>query len=351
MTSRFLVFDHFMRPLTELNVASTPRSWILNDVGRCEFTISINDAKFLESNIQFGNLLYIEHQPQLDVNWAQNGQLPPWVGYILPPRTWRNGMVDVVAYSAESVLAFRAMPFQKITGSPRTIFTRILELAHQNANNIVIQPGRIEDQDGHYSDELCLSAYEHMKTIARNAGMNWDVTGSLSGNGQLELFANLYERKGLDTSFVVMNQNSEMPGNAPLLTEQGNPSNVVYGYSHAVTPQTRHSGKGINQKSIDDFGPMELNVVFPGIFDKTSVLNAAQNRANDLGRPVKLLRRIVLDYGKAFSFMEVGNVVTVRDTSAGFREDGSIGLEERCKILSVDYNDLSNKCPLNLEVI
>lgn len=349
MSSILRVFDHNCRPLCEINAPTTPRQWILNDVGRAEFSLSTSDNNCTEVNLQYGNLVYIEHLPTLTAAGVVNGKLPPWVGIILPPRTWDYGVVHCVAYSAEAILSFRAMPFVKISGSPHDMFVRLIELTNQAADNIPINLGIIENSAGTYSDDLRLSAYEHIKTLVSNSQMAWDITGQVAQNGNLLLSANLYARKGAATGYTLNNTNTEL--GSPLLSEQGNPSNVVIGHSQAATPQERVVATGTNSGAVGDYGPLQANMSFQGLHDVSAVRQAAQARADARGRPVKIITRTALDIGALFSYINTGNTVTVKETAAGFAPGGGLGFEAQAQILSVSYNDLSNRCPLNLEIV
>lgn len=349
MTSKIRIFDHFARYLTEIEAPTTPRSWVLDDVGRCEFSMSTSDPKCTEINLQYGNLIHIEHLPALDVDGNSKGKLPDWVGIILPPRTWDFGVLHVVAYSIEALLSFRAMPFTNIQGTPKSMFIKLLGLAAEAANNIIIQPGVIEDVQVTFSDSLRLSAYEHIKKLAAKVGMDWDVTGEIDPKGNLLLYGNLYVHKGVGTELTLVNTNSEMAG--ALLTEQGNPSNQVFGYAQASTQQQRYLGYAENSASVGDYGALQINTTFMGLRDATSVRAAAQNFADKRGRPVRLFSRTVLDDGMAFSNLDTGNTVKLHEINAGFAPGGGLGMSAVARIKSISYNDLSNKCPLNLEVL
>jgi len=351
MASRIRIFDHFMKPLTELNgIPSTPRGWLLNKYGRCEFSISTSDAKCKEKYFQFGNLIHIEHIPSTNWTLTKNGTLPDWTGIILPDRAWDLGVLHVTAYSAEAILAFRAMPYTTVKGTPASVFKNILDYAHTHARNIIIQPGIIDDLSINYPDDLKTNAYDHILNLISFSGMNWDVTGNVNEKGILELSANLYIRKGIDTALTLNSSNTELQG--PLLLEQGTPSNHVLGYSQASTKESRFGPlEGINQSAFDDYGSLQLNQVFIGKHDMSSVQHAAQNKANQRGRPVKVIKRIALDRNKTFDNLNVGNTTTVKETKVGFNINGGFGFESQVKILSMDYNDMSNKVVLNIEVI
>ena len=358
MTSRIRIFDHYMQPINGgdfTNLPTTTRAWILNAYGLCDISIGYDPNVSQASQAaqerfwQYGNLLHIEHIPDKDENGNYKGKLPDWVGIILPQRDWDQGILHLKAYSAESILAFRAMPYLSVKGTPRTIFSQILQQAHAKARNIIIQPGQLDDTALTFSDNLRTNAYDHIKKLTGDAQMDWSVTGSINERGTLDLFANLYARKGIDTALTLNNNNTELAGT--LLSEQGTINNQIFGYSQAQTPGSRYTKEIVNQASMDDYGPLQLNQVFMGRQDPTSVQNAAQARADSRSRPVKIIKRNALDRKNTFDFLDAGNVVTVKDTSVGFHPNGGFGFESQFRIISMDYNDLSNKVPLNLEFV
>ncbi len=350
MTSKITLFDHFLRPLDELNgVPTTPRSWLLNDYGRCEFSVSTADPKCNATLLQFGNLVHIVHIPSKDENGTIKGQLPDWTGILLPQQDWDLGTVHMTAYAAEAILAFRAMPYVSVSGTPYEVFTQILKQTNARAGNIVFQTGLVDDLPLTFPDDLRTNAYDHIKKLAKNAGMDWSVTGQINSHGSLELFANLYQRKGVVSNIDLNSTNTELA--SPLLSIQGTPSNQVFGYSQAATANGRYTAEAIHQESVNDYGPLQLNQVFVGMHDATSVYNAAQARAVERGRPVMKVKRIALDYKDTFSYLDTGNIMNIKDTNVGFNPNGGFGFERQVRILSIDYNDLSNKAPLNLEVI
>lgn len=353
MPSNFHVFDHSAKYLAQLDAPTTPRSWILNGFGKAEFTVDLNylTTRFSpkeESIMQYNNLVYIEHVPTRDASNNSNGKLPPWAGIILPDRTWEQFKLGANAYSAEAILTFRPMPLTTIKGTPKAMFLQILEFARGATENIVIHPGIVEDIPQTFSDNLTTSAYDHIKKLCANSGMNWDVTAEIDSRNNLQLYANLYRFKGSDTTLILNSDNTENA--APLLTEQGTPYNVVCGFSQANTKESRYSARGINQESVDKYGVLATNHTFSGITDQAGLQSAAQSMA-DASPPYKIVRRVVLDHGSAFNYMQVGNIVTIKDTTVGFKPGGGFGFEASARILSVDYNDLSNKVPLHLEII
>lgn len=350
MTSRILIFDHFMKPIADLgNIPTTPRGWVLDGYGKCEFSLSTADPKCTIQNLQFGNLVHITHIPSLDADGNLNGKLPDWTGIILPDQNWDEGVVHVTAYSVEALLAFRAMPYLSVKGTPKDIFTQIINFSHARAKNIIIQLGILDDISFTFSDDLRTNAYDHIGKLINDSGMDWDVQGSLDKNGNLQLFANLYVRKGVDTILKMTNRNTEL--GSPRLQLQGTISNYVIGYSQAQTAQTRVMAETFDQDSIDDYGYLELNQVYIGRHDLVTVQNATRTRLDNRSRPVMRLTRNALDNSTMFNYLNVGNVVRIVDTQVGFNENGGFGFDKQFKILSMEYNDMSNKVPLVIEEV
>lgn len=355
MSSRVSIFDHFCRPLTEINAPVTPRSWVLNDFGRAEFSIGFDSTKsqseqlLREEYFQFGNLIHIVHLPSKDGSGTQNGMLPDWTGIILPPRKWDLGVCHITAYSAESILKLRALKYKNISGTPKTVLKQMIEIVNERAKNIQFKYGNLDDLQLTFPDILRTNAYDHIKKLQQNSKMDWDVTGRIDNNGLLNLYVNLYNKKGQILNVLLDNKNTEL--GSPLLEEQGTPHNQIFGYSQAQTSQSRFGPiEAVNQSSIDDYGPFQLNQVLIGKKDPTSVGNSVQSLADSRGRPVKLIKRIALDKGDLFSMLETGNVLNIKDINVGFN-NGFYGFDSTARIISMDYNDLSNKVPLNIEVI
>ena len=357
MSSRIRIYDHFCKPLVELSgIPTTPRGWLLNKFSRCEFSVGFNHLlpqsvqRFQERYFQFGNLIQIEHFPSTDWTLAKRGKLPDWTGIILPDRSWDAGKGHVTAYSAEAILAFRAMPYVTVSNTPAGMFSEILRLAQLTANNIIFQPGVLDDIAITLPADLRVGAYDEILTLITDAKMDWDVTGQIDDKGNLQLFANLYQQKGTTTGFTLTSSNTELTG--ALLTEQGTPSNVVFGYSEASTKESRFGPlTGTNQEAVNDYGPLQLNQVYQGKHDPRSVQRNAQNKADVSGRPRKMFGRVALDKGLTFNHIAVGNILTVKDNRVGFHPNGGYGFEAQVRILRMDYNDMSNKVVLNIEVI
>jgi len=354
MTSRIKIFDHFCQPLTEITVTTTNRNWVLNDYGRAEFSIGYSPKESQASQVlreewfQFGNLVHIVHNPT-----ASGGKLPDWTGIILPIRNWDVGVCHITAYSAESILMWRAMKYTDISGTPKTIVSKIIENANARATNIRFMFGVQDDIPATFSDRLSTNAYNHLKKVCSDSGMDWDVTGFINNKGNLDFKVNLYKKKGQEIEYTLQSgDGGNVQLESPAFSEQGSLYNQIFGYSQAQTDNSRVGPiEIVNQESYDLFGPLQLNQVLVGKKDKTSVENATKTLAESRGFPVKVIKRTILDLEDAFWNPEIGNTLKIKDTNVGFNKNGYYGFEATARIIAMDYNDLSNKVPLKVEVL
>jgi hypothetical protein len=344
MASNFYIFDHFARPLVQMQLDAIPREWVMNDVGRLDFDIATNDPKFTEQNLRFGNLVYLEHIPV-----AGGGQLPSWVGWLQPDQAWNKGIVQGTAFSAESILIKRPMPWVKLSGSPRQMFLKIIEYAMAASSDILIQPGTVDDVNLVLADDLRTSAYAHIANIIKRSGMTWSITGAIGRNGQLNLYANLTSKSGVETGLVLNNINSEL--HSPIMKIVGLPTNVVWGHSSASTQRTRYDAVGIHDQAVGDYGFMGENMTFTGVHDPGATLNAAQAAAQNSGRPRIRMNRTALNVGDTFAYLDRGNYVTIDEPDAGFRPDGGIGIVAKARIMTMSYNDQNDRVNLNMEIL
>jgi len=354
MTSRMKIFDHFCKPLAEISVTTTNRNWVLNDYGRAEFSIGYSPKESQDSQIlredwfEFGNLVHIIHNPT-----PSGGTLPYWTGIILPPRKWDVGVCHVTAYSAESILMWRALKYANVSGTPKNIIARILEDVNSRAPNIKFSFGVQDDIPSTFSDRLTTHAYAHIKKVCSNSGMDWDVTGQVNNKGNLDFSVNLYKKRGQEIDFTLQGgDGGNVRLESPAFIEQGNPYNQIFGHSQAQTDNSRVGPiETVNQESYDKYGPLQLNMVLVGSKDKVSVENSIQTLSDNRGFPSRVIQRTLLDLNDAFWVPEVGNTLKIKDTNVGFSSNGYYGFEATARIVAMDYNDASNMVPLKVEVI
>lgn len=245
-----LIFTQTGTPLDVLDVSVT-RSWLLNDIGQCTFTIASKDPKCTERNLRFGNLVYVSS----DV-------LPDWVGVIDTPRGRNYGSISVTAYSAEYLLQLRVIQsYQTVKGTTGALFKAVLG-AVKSAGGAVIEPNGDLDHIGwptgaNYNFDL-ITAFETISNIVKSYGGDWDVSPALDTAGRLHLLGNYYKVKGsIRNDYVIDESNSELVlGNK--VEEQGPFHNDVRGFGNDAKPASRVLFTAKNQASIDLYGPHQV---------------------------------------------------------------------------------------------
>lgn len=356
--SRLRIFNPQGYLLTEYD-APTKRSWVLNDVGRCEFAIPVYDAfaggfnpKLTAINFAYGNLVLVDHKPSVNSDGTTNGVLPQWVGVILPPQTWDYGKVQFTAYSAEQILLYRPLFIEYVTGCPGGIFRTILEFSNRYARfaggGIQIQYGNIDLSGSDIPISTQTTALQQIQAYAQATGYDWDITPQVNQGNQLVLYANWYKKKGIDSGQVMSNTN--LLNASPMYTEQGQLYNAVLGFNSAKTPGTRTQAISSNVAGISANGVLGLPHVFPGtdaaaqpvIQTMTDAYLANQSTINF----IRTFAPTVLDVGNAFSFCATGNTWLVQNDWAGFNSRGGIGVNGSIRITAVEYNDMTNQCSM-----
>lgn len=358
--SRIRIFNPLGLLINEIDLP-TQRSWVLNSqtngVGRCQFTVNVYDAassngknpKCNISNFAYGNLILIEHKPSVNADGSTNGLLPPWVGIIQPPQSWSYGKVSITAYSAEWVLYYRPMGLLQTSGKPGTMVATILNYANNWINNvgpgIAVQPGIIDTGGTNVRYTFKLDGYSEMQNLSRLCSFDWDITPQVSTGGQLQLFLNWYQHKGIDSGSVISNLN--MQNTNPLYSEQGQFFNVILGYTDAVSSGVRQQAISKNADSINANGILATKVVFPGtagvaqdVLQSMTDAYLAQHQI-----PTRTFAPTLLDFGNTFSYCECGNTMIVQNDTVGFGPDG-IGINSNVRITAVEYDDLLNSCRL-----
>jgi hypothetical protein len=160
-------------------------AWKLNEPGRARLTLA--NPGTASALIQFGNRILI---------YFDNG-LPPWAGFVDPPRRWRYGSLTLDVHGGEALLAQRVTNRGRFfTGS--TVGAMMAALLKEQSSPAVLEAGHIYTGGGAYTVDY---HYEDLLDVVNDLldleDFDYDVTGTLE-NGRIVLRFNLYARKGYD---------------------------------------------------------------------------------------------------------------------------------------------------------
>lgn len=348
MPSRVTIFhNHWGTPIAELSTATT-RSWVLNGVGRCQFSLAtFTDPNCTREILQYGNLVLVEHIPTQDGLGNTNGTLPDWVGIILPPQEWDYGKLIVTAYSAEQLLKKRPMLYIKAQGNAGGITLQIINYC-KRFGGYPILPGTVYTHSAEIAQDLRLSALEELQTLSSAAAQDFDITPSISNGRHLDLYLNWYRQKGVSFGGGLT---EGIGGNMrlPKLTEQGEISNVTEGYNSSNDPSTRIHAEVLDTDSISDYNSLGQNQNF-NVQGQAAVNAATTSYNNQHARPQITLDLVALDVGKTYDGLVTGNIWDVTLNSVGFY-NGAIGFQGAARLTGVEYDDLTNEATLTTQVL
>lgn len=339
---RLSVFDKDGFYIGDLRAAPT-YEYILNaspSPGRCEFSVSRNDAKNTLKYLEFGKYILLRHK------W-----LPDWIGEIVQ-RSWNFGNMDILAFQAEYILSKRDTPVQKYTGSAGAIFSNILTYTNnQLYNEKVIMPTNIFSGGIQREETLGNNALSHVGAIANRSGNDFDVKYTFDTNGKLYLTGNWYQQKGqVSNKYLIEGRNILLANN--VLVEDGRElANWVEGRGDASTSETRLSSVQFNIASIARYGLNQMSSVFEGNKQQATLDDNTLNKLLTTLDPASSYDLTVLDVADSagisvFKFLDTGNVHNLDLNTAGFNPNGGFGTQAQVRTVGMSYNSLDNRCRL-----
>lgn len=232
-------------------------AWKHNEHGQARLTVaSPGTAADL---LEFGNKLLV---------YFDNG-LPPWAGFLDPPRRWRYGSVDLTSYSGERLLA------QRVTGrtrrfaaaTPGAIFAALLA---EQAKPAVVEVGRIDLGGVALAEEYHLEELLEIVQDDLTLFGDWNVTGTLE-NGRIRLRANFYARRGryLPNCWLLEGHNAaglEPEEQGPIVNEW-----LMAGAGNGWEPWSRPYGAARDGASAGRFGLRQAAEVVSGARDQATL--------------------------------------------------------------------------------
>lgn len=331
MSSYATVYSPMGIPLADLDVPIF-RAYKLNAYAEAQFRIAITDNKCREDILRFGNLLYIRHD-----------KLPPWVGFIDPPRRWNNSYVEVNALSAELIFDWRLTPPTGVAGETLgEMFVNMLIWAN-SWGGLQIHPGQIFMSGEPASMVLGGRMRDHMDKISKTYGVDWSITADIDSSNQLKLLANLYNgKRGRVTGFELNNTNTEIT--EPVMSEEGPIYNHVWKYSEAGSGGGRNFNDAMDMESIATFGLRQWAEQGAGS-DTEGLKFQADVKLKDTAYPKNYVTPSALNVGETFNNIDLGNILSWRSSIAGFTGT-AIGAEMDVRIEGYEYDEEYDRAEL-----
>ena len=296
MTTEVRLFTPLGVPLADINVAPVA-SHIINDVGDASFTISVEDYNAQEKNIQFGNILLINHD-----------QLPSWIGFIDPiaGREWGAGEITIHALSAERIFEERIVFPEKMQGTNGAILKRLLSnMLTSSDGGIKVYPGDIYMGGPNNVYPYLGRAREVMDRLAKKGKCDWSITHELV-QGRIRLYANLYHGERGETKERVLDaRNTKLA--SPIYTEEGEIWNhVVFMKALSSAGEIRISKAWRDEDSIGRYG-LKMYLGEANTDDETALDWQARAWLYDHAYPRGITMPDIVNYDDTFADIALGN--------------------------------------------
>lgn len=319
-------------PLTDIR-ASVQRSWLLKDIGQAVFSVAINSPKCLLEYLEYGNLLYIQHDT-----------LPDWVGIIDTPRVWRNGYVEVYAYEPAMLLKYRYPPISyKFTGTPTEKFQMLIDAANTQSDTLMRVENNTVAGDA-TEEEYSASVYDHIKDLCAKYDAEWMTYPVITENRKLGIGIDFVPRVGVQTDMELAQGRNILYGDAPF-EESGELINAI----EAMTENSDAQITVVSQSVDAPYGLRALRQSFAGV-GSDSLPAIAQNYLAKSKDPTIAAPMTVVDRGGLYSNLSIGNTMKYSYGKVGF-SDGGLGVSRKVRIAGFRFNETNGTCELFTENI
>jgi hypothetical protein len=321
--------------------------WTDLGLGSAFFTMSTNDPKCTQENLQFGNYVLFEH-----------AELGNWAGVIAPhnQRRWNgNKQVTIPVMAAEYQFSRRRAPAAgSYTGTAGTLFLQFCRWANQAEDALIRYGGYIWgggptspiDATGQMLDAA-------MATVIAASPVSWWFDPQIdSKSGRLIFNANLAPRRGSNKGYILKEGfNIETPA-GDFYVEDGDLVNdeAVLGAGAAIS--ARPAGIALSPLSIGKYGLWQGIDTVSSSYTGTAQ-NMADGRIATSAEPSQKFMLTALESEESpdtFQKIGVGDIVTVDLFSIGFYH-GSNGVQANARIISREYSTEENKVILVNEVV
>lgn len=321
--------------------ASVNRSWSLGDEGRAQFTYATRKTDIVNKDIlNFGNWLLVE-----------NSMLPAWVGVLDPPRNWNARTVTVSAYTPEHVFGWRRGPIEeKLTGSPGTIFEKLLYFANLHEVTI-LRAGNIY-RGGKQMEETInpTKLNEDLQRIFERSGEEYQFRPVVN-NKRLTVYCDWLQSLGVDTGIIL--QEGKGGGNIEasnnILVEDGDIVNDLLAVGDGETWSSRPTANVLDVTSQGMYGLRQATEEYSGVTGIQTLTDNGKEFVGTSKNPINAYKINALNVGQTFRYIAIGNRFTLKAQNVGFQASGA-GMERTIRISAMSYNpDTKNKVTLIVE--
>lgn len=328
-----LVGDKFGRVIGELDCEVVGIAWKLSDYGQARMVLPRGEATATERLLRPGNRVLIQFG---------NG-LPDWGGMLDLPRRWRDGRIEIVAYSGEYILKWRisAADALFVSTPPGDIFQLLLAEALPSGVTFdqVWSGGERRSAEYHYRD-----LYDIFKKDLTSQA-DWDVRPYLL-NGNISFLANYYDRRGTDHGWRL----ALLEGVNAVDVDMQEQGPIINDWRLAGTGTGWGEGERLyaaagGEISQSRYGLRQKGEVRVDVGDQSTLDQSAAVAISAYTEPAEIVGLSSLDLPPArWSQYDVGDTIWVELYSAGFGGYGSA-----VRLLAREYLPGQGVCSLVIE--
>lgn len=322
--SQILVADRAGRILGELRGRVENMTWELNNYGQARIDVKATTSPVL---MEYGNRVLI---------YVDNG-LPPWSGFIDPPRQWDYGMVSLSAFGGEKLLTHRLSPQDAVYEHmpPGAV---VDELIRGHKGERLIDLGRVSLSGDTYSGA---HSYEEILSIIQQLPVDFYVTAH-EESGRLRFYINVVTRRGNDLrwAWLIAGHNAA----STEANEQGPIQNDIIGVGGGTDTASRVYAMARSAGSVARYGLREGVVNAPEIYDANELESLAGDVLAQTEEAYNSISLNAINLPPArFSDYHIGDRVGVELT-----EGAMLGWRGMKRVIGRDFSLASGYCKVVL---
>ena len=339
-----VITDQFGVILTDVQ-AQFPRSWIINDTGKCEFILSIADNAVALQYLVEGNLLLIE---------SDDG-VPDWIGVIDDPQYWTFSHVKLTAYTPDYLLKYRrGNSIASLTPGHIGSYGNALRRTANACGGAQFAAGEIE-AGGKVKDETLDTAHllDELKRWATTYGMEYSFTPSRDVNGRVIINFNWMPRLGAYKPDLVIDDNvtkvvdDQVVYNGPII-------NDCLAFGNSGTWDSKGTSTYKNQSSIDVYGPRmevaQLTSASTKSNEKSQLDSLAQTTVKASAYPQATFRLSLINAASNLALIQgirLGDVVPFHSAGYGLTPKG-VGLDCYIRVMGIAFEETTSEYGLSV---
>jgi hypothetical protein len=338
---RCTIHDRKGKPVTPIDLEFNC-SWVLSSEGKASFDFALIDPKARELILNAGNLLHIE----ID-------DLPfDWGGVIDGDEDWNEDeTITLSAWSGEHLLSFRRTPVDQTYTAPSAgaMIRKLLDMANATEDTL-IRAGSIFEGGGECQDTWDgKNIYDHVKSVAENSGVEWNVDPAIDANGYLYFRLNVYERRGAASNMVLEEGHNIKKRGRPLRVRTGDIVNDLLGLGDASTDSRQKYYAPIHEQSRSKYGLRQATKDFYGVTNPKTLENDTKEHLRLNAFPRRIHQIDALNVGQTFNYLGIGNTNPLRVHTYGWNASGGVGMDGTVRILGIRYRSREDIAELTNE--